>query len=213
MKISLYDRSYVNKSKKNSLNHPFVRMAISMGMMAALTGCSITTQVWDRDPKRIKPQNLNIVRGQPLQIYFQKLSYLSQKNTDIEAWRSTQLFSSVTETPRDQPSAYGYFLRVDCKHSSSRREDDDLVYMMLELLSAFIIPYSELSSKYCVQTMYENGIEIASDKVDIKYRTWSSGWVLLPQYLTRDSLYAIHAQTVANIRVRSMMSTLTEENK
>ncbi len=192
----------------------FIRLAISVGAIYSLAGCSVITGVYDENTYRIKPANLNIVRSQPLEIYFERLLYLSQKDADIAAWRSTQLFSSVTETKVDQPSALGYFLRVSCKGDSwSSVQDTPVATFMLSVLSAFTLPWEEYTNPSCSLTMYENGIEIASTYVNFEYRRWNAGWGLLPHYFQRPSIYATHAQTEANIRVRNMTAVLTKEAK
>ncbi len=101
----------------------------------------VATGTWPSEWKRsLHPQNLNILRGQPLEIYFDSMSYLSQADADIEAWRSTQLFSSVTRTKLDQPSNHGYFIRVACERQTTYPDEDGLIVFMTALLSAFIIP-------------------------------------------------------------------------
>lgn len=193
----------------------FFRLAIFVGAIYSLAGCSVITGVYDENTYTIKPTNLNIVRSQPLEIYFERLLYLSQKDADIAAWRSTQLFSSVTETTVDQPSALGYFLRVSCEGSGwSSIEDTPVTSFMLSVLSGFIVPLgADYARRDCNLTMYENGIQIANDNIQLEYRKLSASWILLPYYFKRPSIYATHAQTEANIRVRNMMAVLTKEAK
>ena len=75
-----------------------------------------------------------------------------------------------------------------------------LVCVLGLVLSAFIIPYSETGGAFCKQTLFENGIEVTQSNVNIEHQTWNSGWLLIPQYLQRGSLYATHAKTAAQIR-------------
>lgn len=205
--------NYIQKFKNKLLRQYIIRIFTICGFFSVLTGCAVTTGIWPSEWKRITPQNLNIVRGQPLEIYFDSMSYLSQADADIEAWQSTQLFSSVTRTKLDQPSNHGYFIRVACERQTTYPDEDGLIVFMTALLSAFIIPYSETGGAFCKQTLFENGIEVTQSNVNIEHQTWNSGWLLIPQYLQRGSLYATHAKTAAQIRVRSLMAELTKGAK
>lgn len=199
--------------KKLIKTNYLVRLMTLGGIISILASCTVITGVYDRNRFSIKPSNLNIVRGQPLEIYFERLYQPEQKDADIKAWESTQLFSSVTSTTLDQPSSHGYFLRVTCKRDNWDTDVPFLMTTMLWWMTAFTFPSPESTRQNCDLIMYENGIQIVSDTAELGYEQWSGGWALIPHYFQRPSIYATHAQSAANIRVRNLMFALTKEAK
>lgn len=184
-------------------------LVIWMGI--ALTGCQATLGVHERKaPTLSQSLNLNITKEQPLEIYFQILSRHSNVNADIGAWEATQLFSSVKRTNIDQPSAHGYFLRVACQRDRWS-EDFGFLTGFLWLITAGTFPANdETSEESCKLTMYENGMQIASTTAYLDYRIISNGWIVVPYIFASKSMNESHAQTAANIRVRKVMSVLTQ---
>lgn len=207
--MKIRKKIFINGTGRSHL----IRWMILIGVVFILPACTVITGVYDRNRFSIKPSNLNIVRGQPLEIYFERLYQPEQETADIKAWESTQLFSSVTSTALDQPPSHGYFLRVNCNRDDWDTDVPILATAMLWWMTAFTFPGSESTRQSCDLTMYENGVVIASESADLGYERWSGGWALIPHYFQRPSIYATHAQSAANIRVRNLMFALTKEAK
>ena len=79
--------NYIQKFKNKLLRQYIIRIFTICGFFSVLTGCAVTTGIWPSEWKRITPQNLNIVRGQPLEIYAVILFYNpNQARSAFKSW-------------------------------------------------------------------------------------------------------------------------------
>lgn len=197
----------LNFFKNQYLKTKAIRIALAFLALSSVHGCAVISQVYPTDQPKVHPENFNLTKGLSLQIKFNNLTSLSKVDTDIKAWESINLFTTVTQTSSDLPSPYGYYLRMECKRDNWE-SDDELPEMMLQVMTLFIFPSTESSSQHCEYAMYENSIEIAHSSTGFKYYKYR-GFGMMPWFFQRASIYDTHAETAANIRVRDVLAELT----
>ncbi len=189
---------------------PFVRLLAGAAAALALSGCAVTTAVWDRE-RRAAPRSLPLTTGQPLEIHFQSLSSFSQSEVDLETWRKTGLFSSVSRAAKDEPSASGVFLRVACRDSGWESEAGFFSTMMWFMTLGTFPALHQTSTEVCKLTMYESAIEIASTEAVFGYQTLGNGWGMIPAWIGKQDRYKQHALDSAGIRVNNILAAVSKK--
>lgn len=196
---------YFYKKKMLICSNKLNKLIASLCLTLVTTSCAVTTGVFETSSKRASSFNLHVNHGQPLDIYVQQFSRLSRMDAELEAWRSTKLFTEVRRTNVDLPTEQGYFLRINCE-ADSWENTSGFAHVVLWVFTAFTFPaLAEEEQQSCKSTLYENGIQIASTETIFEYLLVGNGWGVIPLVLKTEKINAEHAQTLANHRVRKTL--------
>jgi hypothetical protein len=192
-----------------TLRAPLKNTVSTLAAVALLSACSVTTSLRDTQNVAAPATVRNFSLGQPAEVYFAEFTYFHSAEADLEAWRKTGLFSSVTRAATDEPLKNGIFIRVKCTEGST--ESTSGLMGIMWLLTLGLVPAGVKTEKsYCNLAMYQNTLKIAETTANINYTSVWSSWFIIPELLRKDKQAVIYQQDTAAIRVNNLLAAASK---
>lgn len=198
---------FPDRRMTSSIARRLVITAMAVVYFACLNGCAVTLHVWDARQVQAPKRVLSVPVGQPAYVYFRQLDSVSRVSEDMQAWRDTGFFKSVTQAVSEEPVKSGVFISVDCDRTGYIDRGNGFMAM----LSLFILPgiMTEISNE-CRMVYFQDGVQAASASANVTYKKAENGFSLIPLWLMGAKQDTTIAEEAAAIRVSNMMKALSK---